>query len=165
MVNLASPWVTYYRKLEALFGCDPDIRVEYLAGDGQDPVVKLYVEDECKADAIAKLLPSEKDFGNTTMAVTVVPANTRNETRASLIERAFAGNPAYSYGITVDGAFSNPITYIVFRNKVVQFYNDDLGDVNGMESTLYEFIADEILGGDEGVYYCTDLPDNLGKLR
>ena len=28
-VKLSSPWVLYYRKLEALFGNDPDIEVEF----------------------------------------------------------------------------------------------------------------------------------------
>lgn len=28
-VGLSSPWVTYYREIVALFGDDPDIKIEY----------------------------------------------------------------------------------------------------------------------------------------
>lgn len=55
--KLSAPWVTLHRQIEALFGEDPDIKVEYVAGDGEDPIIKLYVEGQDKADAIEQLLP------------------------------------------------------------------------------------------------------------
>ena len=154
-LNLSAPWVTYYRKLEALFGKDPDIRVEY---DEDEIEVKMYVENATKADAITQLLPAEKAFGGIVLKITVIPANKLTASRADLIATAFEGNPVYSYGVTVDGVSSNPFNYVVFKNEVVQFYNDQLNDVNGNISTLYQDIAKEVLGESEGIYFCTDLP-------
>lgn len=154
-LNLSAPWVTYYRKLDALFGGDPDIRVEY---DEDNVEVKMFVENATKAEAISQLLPTEKTFGGVVLKITVVPANSVGVSRAALIATAFEGNPAYSYGITVDRVSSNPFHYVVFKNEVVQFYNDQLNDVNGNVSTLYQDIAKEVLGESEGIYFCTDLP-------
>ena len=153
-VGLSAPWVKFYREINALFGDDPDIRVVY---DEDNVITNIYVEDADKADALTQLLPVEKEFGNVTMQINVIPANTMSATKASLITRAFRGNPAYSYGTTVEGIFSSPIHYVVFKNKVVQYFNDDLGDVNGNCSTLYQEIAKDVIGESEGIHFCTDV--------
>ena len=70
---------------------------------------------------------------------------------------AFRGNPAYSFTDSVD-LRTNRIIYIVFRNVVVQYYNDDLGDYYGQCSTLYQNIAADIFKPIDGVHYCTDKP-------
>ena len=158
--KLSAPWVTLHREVVALFGDDPDIEIEYLAGDGEDPTIKLYVNGQDKADAIEQILPESYDFGGVVVNMVIVPAN-RLESKDALFRRAFEGNPAFSYAVTAEGIFTNPITYVVFKNKVVQFWNDDLSDVNGNETTLYEDIAADVLDMD-GVCYCTDTPENLG---
>ena len=65
----------------------------------------------------------------------------------------------FSYVEEVTGIFSNPITYVVFVNEVVQYYNDNLSDIHGLRSTLYQEIAKDIFETRLGVYYCTDLPE------
>lgn len=59
---------------------------------------------------------------------------------------------------TVDGIMTNPMTFIVFQNKVVQYWNDDLGDINGNCSTLYQTVAKDVFGDVEGIFFCTDTP-------
>lgn len=155
--KLSSPWTAYYRKMDALFGSDPDIKVVF---DEQECNLHLLVENPDKADALTQLLPAEKTFGNVTMKISVIPANLdRAPSKVSLIKTAFQGNPAFSYAASAEGLFSSPIHYVVFANKVVQYFNDDLGDVNGNCSTLYQELAKEILGESEGIHYCTDLPN------
>ena len=55
-------------------------------------------------------------------------------------------------------------TKLVFKNCVVQFFNDNLNDAHGLISTLYQEIADDVLVNIDfhGVYYCTDV--EVGKL-
>jgi hypothetical protein len=60
-----------------------------------------------------------------------------------------------------------PLTYVVFKNRVVQFFNDNLNDPHGVISTLYQDIADEIFAdmpyqAHGGIAYCTDVEHNLG---
>lgn len=150
--KLSPPWVEYYRKLEAMFGPDPDIKVEF---DEDEMHIKLYVESHEKATALDELLPVQKDFGNVSVFIEVIPANDEPK-RIDYIKRAFEGNPAFSYATTIEGIMSNPISYVVFKPEVIQFWNDNMGDPHGITSTLMADIAKEIIGEDEGVIFSTD---------
>lgn len=159
LYGLVSPWVDYYRQLEALFGDDPDIMINYKEDDN---IITLWVDGMEKADALAQLLPTEKTFGNVTIRIEVVPANTE-PSKLELFRRAFEGNPAYSYALSIGGIASNDFNYLVFRNKVVQYPADNLNDINGNKSTLYENIARDVFDDPEGIMFCTDTEQNLGK--
>lgn len=157
-MKLSPPWIIYYKEIEALFGDDPDIKIEY---DEDEYIIRLYVTGQDKADALTQLLPAERMFGKIKVCTIVVPAN-KEATKADLIRRAFEGNPAFSYAVTAEGIFANPITYTVFKNKVIQIWNDSLSDIHGNMSTLYQEIAKDIFGEIDGVFFNTDLPGNPG---
>lgn len=152
-VSAASPpWITYYKEMEALFEEDPEVALEY---DNDEHEITLLVEDAKKADALTQLLPMTKEFGNVQLKITVIPANGANETKADLIAAAFDGNPVLEEVRTGYDPITNSFTYVIFKNKVVQFFSDNLADANGLTSTLYEDIATEVLGDNAGIYYCT----------
>ena len=155
-VKLAAPWVTFYREVGAMFDKDEGVMVLY---DEDDYSLKIYVEDADKADAISQLMPTEKVFGNITMKITVIPGNKiLKSSNENLFNRAFNGNLALSYVKTLRAPFlPNGITYVVFEDVVVQYYTDNMCDINGMTSTLYENIARNIFNAVDGVYYCTEL--------
>ena len=159
---LSAPWVQLYHEIQAFFKEDPQIKVVLDEFD-----IKVYVDDPIKADALYELLNPLYNFGGITTHVTVIPGNkgfaeVAFDTMQQLHENAFKDNPALSYVLDVDTVIGH-YTYVVFKNKVVQYYNDDLSDVNGMCSTLYQDIAAEIFKERTGVFYCTDVPDNLGQ--
>ena len=154
-LTLSTPWANYFHELRAFFKEDDSIEVVY---DNDEPEIKIFVDGTAKYEALSQLLPTEKDFGDIVLKITLIPANT-NPSRARLIKDALEGNKAFSFMETVQGAMSNPITYVVFKNKVVQYFTDDLGDYYGQRSTLYEDIARELIGGEEGICFCTDLPE------
>ena len=153
-MKLSAPWVKFYNEIKALFEKDPEIKITF---DEETPEVKLYVDNERKADALTKLIPSEKAFGNVTLKVTVIPANTE-PTKLDLLQEAFYGNPTLSYVWSADTPLG-PFNYAVFENKVVQFFNDDMGDINGNCSTLYQELAKDVFGTDIGVHFCTEALD------
>lgn len=157
MLKLSSPWVIYYHEIKALFEQDPDINIFY---DEDANEIKLFVKKASKAEALMQLLPAEKTFGNVTLKVTVVPANDGETSNVDLIAAAFDGNPILSYIHSVHTLFD--INYVVFRNEVVQYFSDNIGDVNGMCSTLYQDIAKDVFDECEGVYFCTDTKKSLG---
>lgn len=151
-MKLVSPWVNFYREIEALFMQDPEVNVVY---DEAANHLKLFVDDARKADAIRQLLPTEKTFGNVKMTIEVVPANDGAKATVDVIQEAFRDNPVLSYiykAQTPLGEFD----YAVFRKEVVQYYNDDMGDLNGNRSTLYQELAKDVFGTDKGVYFCTE---------
>lgn len=114
------------------------------------------MENQTKAKAIEKLLPKEKQFGNVTVRIEVstIP---EPETMIELIGAAFNGNPAVRCIQHIDTPLTGPVDYVMFAREVVQFYNDDLGDPNGLCSTLYQEIAKAVLPEKAKVHYCTDI--------
>ena len=162
MAKLAPPWITYVKELEQMFKFDPEVHVVY---DNDEYEVKLYVDTAPKASALMELLPATKDFGNVALHIIIVPANgTLVVTRANLYQTAFKGNGAFSFVKTIPGIFANDLTYVVFRNRVVQYWNDNLGDVYGQQSTLYQEIAKNLFGETEGVFFCTDVEEPVRQL-
>lgn len=156
--NMSAPWVIFYKELHELFREDPCVHVIY---DEDQCEIKIYVEDSAKAYALNQLLPAEKEYGNVTILITVIPGNKVFKVckKADLFEKAFDGNKALSYIRTVSGIMTNDITYVVFAHKVVQYFNDDLGDAHGLCSTLYQEIAKDVFGEHEGIFFCTDVDD------
>lgn len=155
-IEMASPWVQYVNALTAMFDQDPNIKIIYNEDVNE---VKLLVTGTDKANALEALLPRKKEFGNVTLHITVVPANLK-ATKSVLIQQALEGNPAFAYSETYQGPMSNPMTFVVFNKEVVQYYNDNLGDIHGLRSTLYETLANEIFEDHEGVFFCTDVDED-----
>ena len=48
------------------------------------------------------------------------------------------------------------MTFVEFCKYVVQYYNDNLGDLHGNRTTVMEQIAREVFDDVSGVYFCTD---------
>lgn len=159
-VGMSAPWVVFYREVEEMFKGDPEVKIVY---DEEKNIIKLYVDNSEKATALQTLLPETRMFGSIALSIEVIPFNNFGQIKETqnIYATAFAGNPVLSYIRTIRGIFTNNLTYIVFKNKVVQYFNDDLGDVNGMCSTLYQNIANNIFNKNDGVFYCTDLPENI----
>lgn len=157
-VKLSPPWDIYATEVETLFKHDKEVHVLY---DHEQRKISLYVDNAEKADALSKLLPDEKAFGNNAVHIEIIPANeaskNMNVSKGTLYKTAFEGNEAFSRVKVVRNAFlTNDITYVVFVKKVVQFYTDNLGDLYGFRSTLYQEVAKDVFGDESGVYFCTE---------
>ena len=167
-MKISPPWITYINQLNALLQHDKDIHIEY---DNNELEVKVYVDNGAKAAALDRLLPDEVEFGNVTLYVCVIPANDvfddldANSSPKQLFDIAFDGNPVYAFSKEITGIFSNKLTYVVFKNRVVQFFNDNLNDIYGNVSTLYQELAHEVFAEEatRGVCYCTDIEEKVGK--
>ena len=169
-LKLSPPWITYIHKLEALFDGDPLIAFNV---DVNAPSVIISVANGDKVTALSKLLPSEVQFGNVTLKITIdgTPSNRAFKSNRELFEVAFANNAAFAYCVAPveEGYYYVDFTYVVFKNCVVQFFNDNLDDAHGVISTLYQDIAAEIFADAAitnrgAVCYCTDIEDGkLGK--
>lgn len=155
LLKLSAPWEIYYKELNELFKKDKEIYIVY---DRDNQEINLYVENEAKADAMYCTLPSVKQFGSTELKINIIPANKTNYRRSKgrTYEDLFYNNPIVDEIVTLDGIMTNPITYVIFKKEVVQYYNDNLGDANGLCSTLYQDIAKRIFEEEEGVYFCTN---------
>lgn len=167
-LKMSPPWITYINKLEALFDGDPQIAFN-VNWSATDPSIDIATNNPDKAAALLKLLPTEKTFGNVTLTISVscdTISNLAFKTAKDLFETAFKGNPAFAYVVVPTNVYYIPFTYVVFKNCVVQFFNDNLNDPHGVVSTLYENIADEIFEDMQfpniGIAFCTDIERSLG---
>ena len=172
IINLSAPWIKFYREIEAMFKYDPEVNVIF---DAEQMNVKVFVDAQTKAEALSLLLVKSKKFGDTEVTVSVVPANVNQpqkgftykrrgryisaDNAASVYRMAFEGNPVFRYEASTGGDLVFNAHYVVFRSEVVQFFNDDLSDLNGICSTLYQEIAKDIFDKPAdavGTYYCTE---------
>ena len=162
ILKLSAPWQIYYKELCELFKFDPEVRIVY---DTDAQIINIYVDNAAKADAMYIVLPTEKSFGSVVVEINVVPANKNNlrRTRGTIYEDLFYKNPIVDDIITIEGVMTNPITYIIFKKEVVQYYNDSLSDAHGLCSTLYQDIAKRVLNADEGIFFCTNNTMNSFK--
>ena len=160
-LKLSPPWITILHEFEALFDGDPEIAINY---DNSIPKITVATNNGDKATALLELLPEGFTLGNIELEIDVDgPFTNRAFTsNKELIEVAFSRNPSFAYCEAVDGIVAS-FTYVVFKNCVVQFFNDNLDDIHGVTSTLYEDIARDILVDIPSVVYNTDIESNVGK--
>ena len=158
-MKLAPPWITFENEIEAMFGSDPEIEIEY---DDDAKTIKLYVDNPTKAEALEQLLPMEKEFGNVSVFIEVIPCNDESS-KIALFQKAFENNPVFKFTYTAANPMAFQANYVVFENKVVQFFNDDLSDIHGNKSTLYQEIAKDIFEDCDNIYFCTDTKEEIGK--
>lgn len=160
-LKLSPPWITYLHELTALFDADPQIA--FNTPENQQGVT-ISCNNGDKNAALIKLLPAEKKFGNITFKINIDgPISNRAFTsKRELFEAAFEKNPVFAYAVApAEELYWYPtMTYVVFKNTVVQFFNDNLNDCHGIISTLYQDIAADIFKDNpelDDVFYNTDV--------
>lgn len=154
-LKVSPPWITYYHYLDRIFAEDREVTVLY---DNDEHEIKLLVNGQDKADAIDRIIVHEVDFGNVKLKVTVVPSN--DNSTAATIRKAFAGNGAVE--AIIEGGdkalpFYDDRIFVLFAPEVVQFFNDNLADFYGLETTLYQTIAREVFDTGAEVAFGTNI--------
>lgn len=150
-LDKSSPWIEHVHKIEQLFLSDDDVQVEY---DDTSKTARLLVRGADKADALDKKIRHEVDCGNVTLNVTVVPNNDGEPTEEEYIHRAFAGNDLF-VGTAVEELYGGTATYALFKPETVQFWDDNIRSVYGVETMTVEQIAMDVL--DLDAFICSDL--------
>lgn len=148
--NISAPWITFSKEVEQLFKRDPEVKVLY---NDKNKELTLLVTDYEKTEALKKILPEKKEFGNVAVHLKVLYKE-YVKTTEDIFNAAFKGNPAFKYTFAFK-TDTNPITYVVFAKEVVQYWNDDMSDPHGITSTLYQNIANNVFEHD-GAIYSTD---------
>lgn len=156
-LKLSPPWSIFYDEIKAMFASDPEIKVVM---DEDNYTVHVFVNNPRKSAAIAKILEQDRKFGRVTLKVIVPPPDGIEsevfENDIDVYKAAFENNPRLSYIIPKRCIFDTSF-FVVFKNEVIQYFNDDISDVNGFCSTLAEDIARDIFIGQKP-NFCTDLP-------
>lgn len=156
-LKLSPPWSIFYDEVRTMFLPDSEVKVIM---DEDNYTISVFVNNPKKSAAIAQILQQEKKFGRITLKVMVPPPDGADEVTfendVEVYRAAFENNPRLSYVQPKTSIFDTSF-YVVFKNEVVQYFNDDISDINGFCSTLSENIARDIFIGDQP-NFCTDLP-------
>jgi hypothetical protein len=156
--SISSPWYTFQRKVAALFGGDPDYKVGDVRecdGSGADYEFDIEVRKHEKFVALERLMPGVKTFGNVRLRINLYDEENRVDDRSDLIRKIFGDNAAVEDIEELYDAADARHTYVLFKPEVVQFFNDDLSDLNGNWSGLAQDIAKEIFEDLPGIHFCT----------
>ena len=168
-LKISPPWVTIINKIVALFDGDPQIACNVDA-NSTTPSIIISCNNGDKVTALKQLLPPQYTFGNVVLTVGIDGPETNRafKTPKELFETAFKGNPAFVTAVSPvdEGYWFVDITYVIFKNCVVQFFNDNLNDAHGVISTLYQDIAAELFAdylerSKRGVHFNTDVEDGV----
>lgn len=164
-LRLSSPWITHYRKITAMFQGDNEIKVVL----APDYVVNIYVDNAEKADAIGKLIKKKVYFNNICMTVNVIPANKSQHNYSfdggnkEIAETAFHGNTMVSAIKTNQFTQDDSFTFVVFKNKDAQFYNDNISSLWGIATIPRECIARDIFDPPIGIFFCTEPGEDIAS--
>lgn len=158
-ITKSPPWETFYNEVEALFEGDTDINVMRQFTEGKKQI-NIYVENDKKYLLLQKYLPSEKRFGAVIVFINLIPANKelKNSTTTEDMHTLFDNNKNVSV-VETKGVPGGELTYVAFKNGVVQFFDDNMADLNRNKTMLMEDVARDVLNVPiDGVYFCTDMP-------
>lgn len=163
MMNLTieAPWYTFQKKVKALFGGDPDIKVGEVIEqeDGRsDYAFCIEVRNYEKFLALDRLLPKIREFGNITLGIMLFNkenANTEID-RIALYGTLFEGNPIVKDIKNVSDFTGTRHGFIRFKPEVIQFPDDNIDDYSGNWSGLAQDIAREVFDHEMfGIHFCT----------
>jgi len=157
--KLSPPWVTFANEMKAMFALDDSVRVIF---DQQAMEIKLYVESATKAEALEALLVKEAVFGGVTVKVTIIPGNAVSDKYVNRYATAFENNQALidtKYAVSPFGDF----TYAIWTSRPVQFFDDNLADVDGKKTMLMEEVARDVMAESPNVFHCTLSVTNLAE--
>jgi len=155
-LKLATPWTIFTEKMKKLFEGDKDITVTY--NDDDIPMIKVLVDSQDKYEALVKLLPTMKEFGNVKVLINVVPSN-KTKTRRELLDTLFKDNPVFSTILTSMTHADIEATYVMFKPKIASYFADNLQNPWGYNNELYADIAREVFSDQAGIMFSTDMEE------
>ena len=166
IVRLSPPWYGWANEVKAIFENDQDITVADLEEtDGKGGyVLTIDATTEEKADALRVMLPIIKNFGNINVDIEITMNGTPIDyvaERSSIPETIDWINQLFDgSGDVVDAQcyelFGGYVGFVVCPARIIQFYNDDITDVNGNTTMLFADAARDVLEVPAGVNFCTE---------
>ena len=161
-MKLSAPWYTYQKKVKALFALDPEIEVGDVHADEEEGYsFEITVHNAAKYIALDRVMPKAVTFGKVTLKIDVNNVDDSSTVTAiELYKTIFKGNRIVKDIKDVKDFTGTVHGYIRFYPEVIQFFNDDISDFNGLWSGLAQDIAREVFT-NQNVHFCTaDLREN-----
>lgn len=156
-LDLSAPWYVFHTQVFKLFEQDAEVIVdEELEETETGFTFGIYSKNAKKIQAIKKLIGSKVVFGN--VAVEIDYGENEDEDIAEIWKDAFSGNPLFCGIVSADMPFYGSCDYAIFKRDIIDFYGDDISDVNG---NLHYIVADLVkeVVNSKGIFICTEGKD------
>lgn len=158
--KLETPWNTFQKQVNALFEQDDDIIVNDIEPSDREDVnyvMSIEVRDHEKFLALDRVIPKVKRFGNILLEIQIFDEeNTLLSSGIDIYKTIFKGNPIVDEVHEALDLYGISHGFVIFKPEVVQFFDDDISDINGNWNGLAEDIAREVFEDDmSGVHFCT----------
>ena len=164
--TIQAPWWTYYNKVKALLGNDTDLSIGQLSESGEK--IYSFNVDSTNTDkiiALQKIFKTVIPMGNITLKINFnvindgTPEMSYTKITAEDFRTAFNENPIVDE-VNEVSLFDTNFIFVIFKKKIIQFYNDDITDYWGNYNGLAEDIAREVFTDrmfHSGFNYCTNI--------
>ena len=163
--RLSPPWVTQRNKIACTIGLDPQVQVgEVEERTNGKYVVKILVDDNKKAKAIANLLVPEYIYCDTRLKIKIyAPCEIRvyprihkldEERLSQLLTDGLSGNPLYRGFVITEGIVPAVVGETVgqvvgiIKKEIIQFFNDDITDLCGNYNEVASKVFNSIIRRD-----------------
>ena len=161
--RLSPPWESFRSELNATVGVTPGVSVSPTVETATGYTVTIKANTHARGVAIASVVAPTQTFGNVVVTVRVVGPNkeaiagvtpTSADILAAQETRAFAGNPLFQRAVVrqalpIEG--SPEVVYPVFDRAVVQYFDDNIADLdnnaNKVAADAFADVLDRAPGG------------------
>lgn len=153
--TLSPPWHIYANYIKSIFQKDPEVTIIVPEEtEKSEFVITIKCTNKIKTFAISELLANEIQMGNITVIINCVYTGS-TQVDYNVLNAALSNNPEVSEIVKETSAMMIENTFCVFKKNVIQFFDDNIGDINGNFSGLAEDISRQIFNKETGVFYCT----------
>lgn len=156
-VKLSAPWETIQHMVAALLAPDTEVEVTELSETSKGVYsFDVISKNGKKIAALEKVIKNTFNVGNVTVNVNFIHEREEDEVTAQDFLDAFEGNSNF---VTVADASKGlfNISYVIFAKEILQFFNDDLSDINGNMSIIVADAAKNVCNITDGMSFCTDV--------
>lgn len=156
-LKFSAPWEIYCRKVQALFSKDPEIAVSDITQRGGTRIMRIQTCNMDKYNALMQVFPTVKYFGDAALQIDIpTPEGKFERDLFDTMQDLFDGNEAVDKVCVSLDPFGNEQIYVMFKPEIMQFFNDNIRDYNGICTTVAENLARDVLEKDaEQVNFCT----------
>lgn len=153
-LDLSAPWYVFHTQVFKLFEQDAEVIVdEELEETETGFIFGIYSKNIKKIQAIKKLIGSKVVFGD--VAVDIDYGENENEDVAEVWKDAFSGNPLFCGIVSADIPFDGSCDYAIFKRDIIDFYDDNISDVNGNSHYIVADLVKEVVSNKD-IFICTE---------
>lgn len=154
--TLSPPQYGLWREIKGSFGASPNVQVKEIYEENGVNIIDIVGSDADVCNGLAYVMTLSYNFGGIKVTVRILdkggnqytaPILKEGENAAEVLKKHFQnalqGNPYFSRVLDISSGFVGVYVWIEFQPKVIQFWNDNIGDYYGNNN----YVAADVFSG------------------